>query len=35
VRWPLGLVERMTNIAADQLVLLVEGSGVHKTQKFR
>jgi hypothetical protein len=35
VRWPLGLVERLTNIAADQLVFLVEGSGVHKTQKFR
>jgi hypothetical protein len=34
VRWPLGLVERLTNIAADQLVFLVEGSGVHKTQKF-
>jgi hypothetical protein len=28
------LVERLTNIAADQLVFLVEGSGVHKTQKF-
>ena len=35
VRWPLGLVERLTNIAVDQLVFLVEGSGVHKTQKFR
>ena len=35
VRWPLGLVERLTNIAADQLVFLVEGSGVQKTQKFR
>jgi len=34
VRWPLGLVERLTNITADQLVFLVEGSGVHKTQKF-
>ncbi len=34
VRWPLGLVERLTNIAANQLVFLVEGSGVHKTQKI-
>lgn len=35
VRWPLGLVERFTNIAVDQLVFLVEGSGIQKTQKFR
>jgi hypothetical protein len=35
VRWPLGLVERFTNVAADQLVFLTEGSGISKVQKFR
>jgi enediyne biosynthesis protein E4 len=35
VRWPLGLVERFTNVAADRLVFLTEGSGISKVQKFR
>ena len=34
VRWPLGLVERLTNVAADQLVFLTEGSGISKVKKF-
>jgi enediyne biosynthesis protein E4 len=35
VRWPLGLVERFTSVAAGQLVFLTEGSGISKVQKFR
>src|SRR5579859_4079386 len=35
VRWPLGLVEKFTNVSADQLVFLTEGSGISKVQKFR
>lgn len=35
VRWPSGLVERLTNVAVDQLVFLTEGSGVSREQKFR
>ena len=35
VRWPLGMVERLTNVAADQLVFLTEGSGISRVQKFR
>lgn len=34
VRWPLGLVEKFTKVAADQVVFLTEGSGISKVQKF-
>ena len=34
VRWPNGSVEKIANIAADQLVIVKEGSGVVKTEKF-
>jgi hypothetical protein len=34
VRWPLGLVEKFTNVAANQLIFLTEGSGISRVQKF-
>jgi hypothetical protein len=33
-RWPLGLVEKFPQVAADQLVFLTEGSGITRTQRF-
>ncbi|MBV9265753.1 MAG: CRTAC1 family protein [Acidobacteriaceae bacterium] len=34
VRWPLGLIEKFTNVAANQLVHLTEGAGITRLQKF-
>ena len=34
IRWPLGLVEKLTGVAADQLIYVTEGSGITRTQKF-
>lgn len=34
IRWPLGQVEKLTNVPADQLIYVVEGSGITRTQKF-
>jgi len=34
IRWPLGSVERLTGMTADQLIHVTEGSGVTGTQKF-
>lgn len=34
IRWPNGAIERVTNIAADRLVTIREGSGVIKTDVF-
>jgi hypothetical protein len=34
VRWPLGGIERLSNVAADQLVWVTEGSGITRLQKF-
>ncbi len=35
VRWPLGLVEKFTKVAANQLVFLTEGAGISRcVQKF-
>jgi hypothetical protein len=34
IRWPLGRVEKLTQVAADQLVHVTEGSGITGTQKF-
>lgn len=35
IRWPLGLVEKLTQVPADRLLFLTEGSGVTRSQKFR
>jgi hypothetical protein len=34
VRWPLGLVERFSGVAADQLITIREGSGIVRTERF-
>jgi len=34
VRWPLGRVEKFTGVAADRLVLLKEGAGIARIEKF-
>jgi hypothetical protein len=34
VRWPLGKVEKISGVAADQLVFLKEGSGMTHAEKF-
>jgi hypothetical protein len=34
VRWPLGLVEKFSGVAADQLVHITEGAGITRLQKF-
>ncbi len=35
IRWPLGLVEKLTRVAADQLIYVTEGSGIARAQKFK
>ncbi len=35
IRWPSGAMETVRNVAADQLVVIREGAGVVRTQKFR
>ncbi len=35
IRWPLGLVEKLTRVAADQLIYVTEGSGITRAQKFK
>jgi len=34
IRWPLGLVEKLTKVPADQLIYVTEGAGISRTQKF-
>jgi hypothetical protein len=34
IRWPAGAVEKLSGLAADQLVYVTEGSGVTRTQRF-
>jgi hypothetical protein len=34
IRWPLGRVEKLEKVAADQLILVKEGSGITKTERF-
>ena len=34
IRWPLGRVEKLAQVAADQLIHVTEGSGITGTQKF-
>ena len=35
IRWPLGQVEKLSNVAADQLIYVTEGSGITGARKFR
>jgi hypothetical protein len=34
IRWPLGQVERLKSVAADQLIHVTEGSGITRLQRF-
>jgi hypothetical protein len=34
IRWPLGRVEKLYQVPADQLIYVREGSGIIRTQKF-
>ncbi|HWB99200.1 MAG TPA: ASPIC/UnbV domain-containing protein, partial [Bryobacteraceae bacterium] len=34
IRWPLGRVEKLAGVAADQLIYVTEGSGITRTRKF-
>jgi enediyne biosynthesis protein E4 len=35
IRWPLGQIERLTEVPADQLIYVTEGSGITRTQTFK
>ncbi|MGA1998323.1 MAG: CRTAC1 family protein, partial [Bryobacteraceae bacterium] len=35
IRWPLGQVEKLSGVAADQLVHVTEGSGITRTEEFK
>jgi enediyne biosynthesis protein E4 len=35
IRWPNGAVERVERVAADQLVVIREGAGIVRREKFR
>ncbi len=34
IRWPLGRVEKLAKVAADQLILVKEGSGISRAERF-
>jgi hypothetical protein len=34
IRWPLGQVEKLTQVPADRLIYVTEGTGITRTQKF-
>jgi enediyne biosynthesis protein E4 len=34
IRWPLGQIEKLANVAVDRLVHVTEGSGITRLQKF-
>ena len=34
IRWPLGHIETLAGVAADQLIYVNEGSGITRTEKF-
>jgi hypothetical protein len=34
IRWPSGATERITGVEADQLLVIHEGSGVQRRQRF-
>ena len=35
IHWPTGVVEKIAEVAADQLVMVQEGAGVVKTERFK
>jgi hypothetical protein len=35
IRWPLGQVERLGPVPADQLIHVTEGSGITRSERFR
>ena len=35
IRWPNGATEKVPNVEADQLVVIREGAGILRRQKFR
>jgi len=35
IRWPLGRVEKLARVAADQIIYVTEGAGITRTEKFR
>jgi hypothetical protein len=35
VRWPLGQVEKLTQVPADRLIYVTEGAGITRTQTFQ
>jgi len=35
IRWPLGKIEKLASVAAGQLVVVTEGAGITRTQKFQ
>jgi hypothetical protein len=35
IRWPLGLVEKLTAVPCDQLIHVTEGAGITRSQKFK
>jgi hypothetical protein len=35
IRWPLGRVEKLAGVAADQIIYVTEGAGITRTEKFR
>ena len=35
IRWPLGRIEKLSQVAADRLIYVSEGAGVTRTQRFK
>jgi hypothetical protein len=35
IQWPLGLIERLSNVVVDQVIYVTEGSGITGAKKFR
>lgn len=35
IRWPLGRVEKLVGVAADQLIYVTEGAGITRAERFR
>jgi hypothetical protein len=35
IRWPLGQVEKLVGVAADQLIYVTEGAGITRVERFR
>jgi hypothetical protein len=35
IRWPLGRIEKLSRVGADQLIHVKEGAGITRTERFR